>query len=371
MPRYAGVFKRCGHGASCKCPAPWAYRAQYSAGGERSGVSGSGYVTAKEANNARYSAIAAGKRQSGPSSTVTLAEYLAAWHEGHARTIRPGSSSTYKARVSAISDHPLASKRLTSLTERDYRRMIGDWRDELAHSTLLGRVGTLQTALNAAVRSGILSSDPLAGIKISRTKARFIATTWDLETALAFLRHRREAQDPLYLAWHLALVTGLRRGELHGLKREDLDLEHGRLWVRRQRSAIRGIVHEGPPKTEGSDAPVYLDSATCALLAACDWTVSDYVVTDPRTGRPYHSLDRFLAAWHRATDEAGAPRIRFHDLRHTSASLLAAAGVPLSAAQQRLRHWSPRMTAAYTQVNDDTAAQVAARIGAVLQEPVA
>ena len=368
MPRYAGVFKRCGHGAACKCPAPWAYRAQYSVGGERSGVSGSGYATAKEANLARSAAVAAGKRQSGPASTITLADYLVSWHESHARTIREGSASTYKARVSAICAHPLASKRLTQLTEAHYRRMIGDWRDELAHSTLLGRVGTLQTALRAAVRRGLLPSDPLAGIKVSRTKARFVAATWDLDTALAFLRHRREAEDPLYLAWHLALVTGMRRGELHGLKREDLDLEHGRLYVRRQRSAIRGVVCEGPPKTEGSDAPVYLDPATCELLRQCDFTVSDYVVTDPRTGRPYRSMDRFLAAWHKAVQEAGAPRIRFHDLRHTSASLLAASGVPLSAAQQRLRHWSPRMTAHYTQVNDTFAAQVAAKIGAVLQD---
>lgn len=368
MPRYAGVFKRCGHASACHCDAPWSYRAQFSAGGERSGVSGSGYATAKEATAARVAAISAGKRRTGPATTATLADYLHSWLEGHSRTLRPGSVSTYRSRVTAISAHPTASKRLTSLTEAQYRRMIGDWRDELAHSTLTGRVGTLATALHAAVRSGILPSDPLAGVTVSRTKARFVAETWDLETALAFLKHRREAEDPLYVAWHLALVTGLRRGELHGLKREDLDLEHDRIWVRRQRSAIRGQVHEGPPKTEGSDAPVYLDEATCDLLAGLDWTVSDYVVTDPRTGRPYRNLDLFLDDWHRATDEAGAPRIRFHDLRHTSASLLAAAGVPLSAAQQRLRHWSPRMTAHYTQVNDTFAAQVAARIGAVLQD---
>jgi integrase len=357
--RWPGVFKR-GKG--------WAFRAQFEAEGKRWGVSGSGYETAKEAAKARATALEEARARAGNvDRTTTLAAYLNAWLAGHSETIRPGSASTYKARVDVISRHPLAQRKLVTLSEADYRRMVGDWRKDAAHSTLTGRVTTLKAALSAAVRAGLISANPLDHVHVSRTQERPVAAIWDRETALAFLAHRRAAEDPLYAAWHVALVTGLRRGELHGIRREDVDLTNCLLYVRRQRYEVRSHVFEGPPKTEGSSAPVYLDEGTCALLRDHPWPESGYLVTDPRTQRPYRTMKLFLKDWQKACSDAGAPRIRFHDLRHTSASLLAAAGVPLSAAQRRLRHWSPRMTAAYTQVADSTQAQVARQIGALLE----
>lgn len=359
--RYPGVYRR---------GKTWSFRAQFGDGDARTGVSGAGYPSAQAAWQAKVKAMEQARPMAGiaqrPDATLTLASYLDAWLAEHTRHLRPATASTYLGRVNSIKRSPVATKRLRSMTEQDYRRLISDLRDQApSHGTLMQKIGALATALDAAVRAGLIPNHPVRNIKVSRTSERFEPRVWDVPTVRKFLAHRRHAHDPLYHAWHLAVVTGLRRGELHGLKWDDVDLDAGVLRVRRQRSEVRGKVIEAAPKTSASEAPVLLDQATVDILRSVPRT-SDYVVTDPRTGRPYANMRLFTSDWRRACEYANVPHIRFHDLRHTSASLLAASGVPLVLAQQRLRHWSPSMTARYTHALDGMAAQVAEQIGSLV-----
>lgn len=359
--RYPGVYKR---------GKTWSFRSQFGDGDQRWGVSGSGYLSARDAFDARNRAADAARPLHGvtqkPDATMTLAKYLYIWLDDHTRTLRPGTASAYRSRVNGIAKSPVAGKRLRSLTEADYRRLVGDLKAQSdGHRTLVLKVGTLSTALDAAVRAGLISNHPLRAIKITRSTERFEPGVWDLPTVTKFLANRKAANDPLYPAYHLAVVTGLRRGELHGLRREDFDLDKGMMYVRRQRVEINGRLIELAPKTSSSEAPVYLDAATVDLIREHVW-VSDYFVTEPRTGRPYAQLQTFTKGWKRACKAAGVPVIRFHDLRHTSASLLADSGVPLVLAQARLRHWSSAMTARYTHVLDGRGSEVADTIGALL-----
>lgn len=344
--RYPGVYKR---------GTTWSFRAQFGDGDERWGVSGSGYPSAKAASDARAQAIADARPlhvlKQRPDSGITLGAYLETWLADHTRTLRPGTASAYRSRVNMILATPFAQRRLSSMTEQDYRWLVAALKDQSeSHTTLVQKVGTLVTALDAAVRSGVLLGHPLRNITITRTEERFVPKWWDLETVTKFLNHRRYAHDPLLPVWHLAIVTGLRRGELHGLREEDVDYDAGLLHVRRQRIEVRGSVIEQAPKTSTSEAPVYLDQDTLAMLKGHLWG-EGYFVNDPRTLRPYASIRTFTEDWRLACRNANVPVIRFHDLRHTSASLLAAAGVPLAEAQARLRHWSPAMTAHYTHHN--------------------
>lgn len=360
--RWPGVFKR-GTG--------WAYRAQFWDNGQRWGISGAGYDSAREAWEARNDALKNAKplryRDVRPDGTLSLGEYLRLWLQDSTRNVRPATASSYESKVASICRHPLADVRLKSLTESQYRQIVSWLGEGATHGTQMAKVNVLRTALNAAVRIGLLPDNPVAHIRVARTVPRVDAQAWDQETTLRFLAHRRAARDPLYDVWYLALVTGLRRGELHGLKREDLELDNGVLHVRRQRTEVRSQIIEGPTKTEGSQAPVYIDAETCDLLRRHQW-VSDYLVTNPRTSRPYDYMSTFRDHWIKACNLAGVPVLRFHDLRHTSASLLAAAGVPLIYAQKRLRHWSPEMTRRYTHVQDSYAVEVANIIGAMLQD---
>lgn len=366
--RYPGVFRR-GTG--------WAFRVQFNEGGERWGVSGSGYATAKDAWNARNEAVKNARR--GPRTLdkdVTLAEFLRHWVEDHGRTVKPTTAWNYDVKLRGIIGHALAQKKLRLLTEKDYRTILTDQGN--AYSTVRAKRTILRSALSSAVRAGILDDNPVDHVHLARVEERPETEAWDLATATRFLAQRKAARDPLYEVWHLALVTGLRRGELHGLRWSDIDFDRGLLYVRRQRTEVGGRVVEQYPKTSGSEAPVYLDEATVALLldlmlrrsvARADegYNMSgEYIVLDPRTGKPYNSLLTFRYDWKRACENADVPVIKFHGLRHTTASIMAETGIPLAAAQQRLRHWSQAMTRHYTHVASDQAARTADQLGRAL-----
>lgn len=359
--RYPGVYKRGNL---------WAYRQQFGDGENRTSVSGSGFESAKAANDAKIEHVRRARPLAGvthrPDPSLTLAGYLEAWFVEHTSTLSPGTGSAYRSRVNKVAETSIGGRRLRSLKEGDYRTLVRELRDQSpSDTTLKQKVTMLVTALDAAVRQGLIASHPLRDIKVSRESERFVPGFWEPGDARKFLAHRKAAGDPLYIAWHLAIVTGMRLGELHGLRREDVDLDRGVLHIRRQRTEVRGVVHERVLKTDGSQRDVHLDGETVDLLRQHTWT-SDYLVTDPKTGQPYRFIREFGRAWTRAVRRANVPRIRFHDLRHTSASLLADAGVPLASAQRRLGHMGPAMTARYTHAMESRDPEVAEAIGAVV-----
>ncbi len=154
------------------------------------------------------------------------------------------------------------------------------------------------------------------------------------------------AEEPYHSLYVLAVHSGMRRGELLGLRWRDMDLDGRRIQVRRSlarfRSGDRYVVGETPLKTRHSRR-VIDDLSTEAIrvlreLSRGDDPERDYVFLS-RTGGPIgpDNLDR---AFKRHLDIAGLPEIRFHDLRHTHASPLIAAGVHPKAIQARLGHAS-------------------------------
>lgn len=121
---------------------------------------------------------------------------------------------------------------------------------------------------------------------------------------------------PLEKLTSLELATGLRRGELLGLKWEDIDLERGDLRVRRQIARINGEVVEAPLKTKNAYRTLPLAEDTIDVLKAQRKKAggSPWVFPSP-TGEPI-SPDSVLNMLHRVLKRAGLPRVRFHDLRH-------------------------------------------------------
>ncbi len=133
----------------------------------------------------------------------------------------------------------------------------------------------------------------------------------------------------------LAAMTGMRRGEVAGIRWNDVDLDARRLSVRRSVTCTGYQVPITPTKTRTSRRTVDLDPRTVGVLA--DWRAAQdrelgerdtlgTVFTRP-TGEPVypHVLSQTFSRLQRA---AGVPRIRLHDLRHTHATLLLKAGVP-------------------------------------------
>jgi len=135
--------------------------------------------------------------------------------------------------------------------------------------------------------------------------------------------------------YYIELATGLRRGEILGLKWEDLDLEQGTLLVQRQVSRINGEVVEAPLKTKNSYRNIAIGVGTIKVLKGMEQK-DEYVFPSP-FGGPM-SPDSVLHMLQRVLKRAGLDRIRFHDLRHTFSVLALQNGVDVKTLSAMLVH---------------------------------
>ena len=147
----------------------------------------------------------------------------------------------------------------------------------------------------------------------------------------------QEARDSgVYELYYLDLATGLRRGELLGLKWTDIDLDRGVLKIQRAISRQNGKVVEAPLKTKNAyrTLPLSADAISVLKMQKCKVGNSEWVFPSP-TGGPM-SPDSVLHMLQRVLKRAGLPRIRFHDLRHTFATMALQNGVDVKTVSSML-----------------------------------
>jgi integrase len=199
---------------------------------------------------------------------------------------------------------------------------------------------------------------------------------WSAEEVRRFLE--RTGDDDHHPLWRLMLQTGMRRGEALGLRWRDLDLDRARLSVRQQLVRAGAAVAFGPPKTAAGRRQIALDKGTVAVLKAhkaaqreerLRWGPAykdgDLVFCRP-DGHP-HDVDVISQRWDASVARAGVARIRLHDARHTHATLLLQAGVPVKVVSERLGHSKTSLTQdVYQHVIPGMQEDAAARIGAVI-----
>lgn len=240
----------------------------------------------------------------------------------------------------------LGSRRAQSIT-RDDVEALRDWMLSQGRKrggkpgTGLGTrsvrltLGRLRAAFEQACDDGKLYRNPCRGVKLPAQEKREPAT-WSAAQVRAFLAVAGE--DRLHAAWRLTLY-GLRRGEVCGLRWEDIDLDAGTVTVTITRPVVDGKPIVKAPKSERGGRTLPLDAADVTAFRALHkrqvaerleagegYAASGYVVCDELGAavNPEWYSDEF----HRLRERAGLPRIRLHDSRHTANSLMAAAGVP-------------------------------------------
>jgi len=186
------------------------------------------------------------------------------------------------------------------------------------------------------------------------------------------------ADDRFRALYVTALGTGLRQGELLGLRWEDVDLDAGRLRVRYALANVGGTLTLLEPKTDRSRRNVVLPESVAValrshrtrqrmdrLVAGSRWVDSGHVFTTT-IGTPLHAAT-VTRAFQAALDRAGLPRSRFHDLRHAAATFLLAQGMTLEDVKQLLGHSSITLTSnTYGHVLEQRQRQVAQAMDAVL-----
>ena len=210
----------------------------------------------------------------------------------------------------------------------------------------------------------LIAVNPTDGCALPKLEHRDMKTL-PVEQLASFLREAKESG--VFEMYYIELVTGLRRGELLGLKWEDLDLAQGTLRVQRQVARINGEVVEAPLKTKNSYRTISLGADAVGILKEqrkkCGG--SEYVFPSP-TGGPI-SPDSVLQMLHRVLKRAGLPKVRFHDLRHTFATVALQNGVDIKTVSGMLGHYSAGFTLdTYAHVTTAAQREAAKTMGSVL-----
>jgi integrase len=213
----------------------------------------------------------------------------------------------------------------------------------------------LHKALKDAVRCGRIARNPLDAADPPRKKGDGAKEmqTWSAEQLKAFLESVKE--DRLHALWHVIAFTGMRRGEALGLRWSDVDLENGRLSVRRALIPTNREVVVSEPKTAKGRRVIALDPATVEVLKSQAarqldeqdeweglWTDSGLVFTaEDGSALDPESISRW---WRLAVKTSMLPKIRLHDLRHTHATLALQAGIHPKVVSERLGHATVSIT---------------------------
>lgn len=332
---------------------------------------------------------------------VTVTEHMAAWLDSLRK--QPSTIESYRRNVRLHVVPYLGELRLEQLSgtrlTAHYRaleesgRVMGSEDPAAPAKGLSARTvryihTILHAALDAAVRDRLLAVNPAdaATPPSAKEAAPPEMRYWSPAELRAFLADREAHGDDLLMAWKLLAATGMRRGELLGLRWGDVDFITGRVSVRRSASLIKtegqgDRIVVGPTKT-GKPRVVDLDAQTLADLkayrrdrGALFLTLARddaFVISDinGEVRHPYRFSRRFTEAVEQTRRRLGTdalPTIRLHDLRHTHATVLLSAGVPVKVVSERLGHASPTITlGVYAHVMPGMQREAAEQFGALM-----
>ena len=308
----------------------------------------------------------------------TVGQWLDEWFEAYAKVkVRASSHQTYKGYIENhikpnIGDIPI--EKLTSLRlQKFYRKLLTEGRvpriesenqpKGLSAKTVRNIHQVISSAMSMAVKHKLILSNPAEGCELPKVEHKEMHTI-PAEQLGAFLREAKESG--VYELYYLDLATGLRRGELLGLKWDDIDLDQGVIHVRRQVYRIDGEVREVPLKTKHSYRSISISKDAVELLREMKTRrASEYVFPSP-TGGPI-SPDSVLNMLHRVLKRAGLPAVRFHDLRHSFATLALQNGVDIKTVSGMLGHFSAGFTLdTYAHVTTAAQKEAANTMGNVL-----
>jgi integrase len=322
--------------------------------GRRRQVLRQGFRTKKAAEAALQEMLHAAGRGTLPTpARVSLRVFLHEWLSTQDGRLRPTTKRSYEVAVRRICSH-LGHVSLQALTPLQIERFYADLARpprsgtrSLAPKSIRNTHVVLRKALADAERLGQIARNAAAAAK-APTVRRPEHRTWSSDDLRDFLRAASDHR--LFAAFVLFATTGMRRGEVVGLRWSDVDLDAAQLAVVQTLTTVGYAVVVSPPKTARSRRFVYLDAQTVAVLrqqrqcqreeriaaGAASFAGHDLVFCDP-VGQPLHP-DHVTREFARAAAAAGLPRIRLHDLRHTYATLALKAGVHPKVVSERLGH---------------------------------
>lgn len=290
---------------------------------------------------------------------TTLGEWLDLWLKAHSVELKPSTVHSYKQKIDAYLKPALGSEKVQELSPMQlshaFQQMQASGgrggRPLSARSVQYAR-SVLRKALNDAVVERLIPINPVTGSKSPKVdKPKH--TTWTGEQQRVFLEGIAESR--WRTLWMLALASGARRGELCALDWERVDLEEGRVSIERSVAQIAGDLITTGTKNHESRV-VALDPQTITALRA--WR-KQQAAERLQWGPAYDNEADLVFTWENGQrvmpdyitkqfgrDQVGLelPVLNLHGTRHTHATTLLRAGVPVHIVSKRLGHKDPSVT---------------------------
>ena len=315
-------------------------------------------------------------------SGMTLGQWLDKWLADYMTlTVRESTLSSYKS----MTEHhikPLpGDEKIGSITTADIQKMYNWLRENgrvsehyekgnALSDTFIRRVHMmLHQALDVAVRERLIPRNPTEGTIIPKVNyaPKQILTEEQVEKFMEALK-----QDPLWFDFfYTELTTGMRRGEICGLKWQDFDDKTGRLHIHRSVSNRKGGgVRVGETKTESGARTILLPPSTAELLKQRKkQSYSEWIFHNPTVPELPMNPSRAYAHLKTLLKNAELPLIRFHDLRHTFATHALNSGVDAKTLSGILGHTNASFTLdTYTHMTTDMHRKAAGVVGGFLDE---
>lgn len=275
---------------------------------------------------------------------MLLSDWVHDWWEARKSGLRPSTQASEWSRIRTHILPDLGARPLGAITPLEVQRWASDLGKRRSPKTTANAHGALNTIMGGAIAQRLIRTNPCAGTRLPkgiRAEMRFLTEPEAGRLLIALPEHYR----PLFL---VALGTGLRWGELAGLRVGRVDVLGGTVRVLETLSELPGTGEMvfGPPKTEAGRRTVSLPSeARQALVGLVAGRDKDALVFVTPTGLPLR-IRNFRRVWLAATTRAGVEGLRFHDVRHSHVAWLLSAPEPpgLTSVQRRLGHASITVT---------------------------
>jgi integrase len=286
---------------------------------------------------------------------TTVAEYLDRWLTEYVQpNLSPRGYERYQYIALAYIKPAIGGLLLTQVKPEHIQRCYINWSQRgLSSGTIRYHHAVVHKALQTALKWGLVALNAADGVEIPKLK-QIEMQTWNETELSQFLEAAKSSQ--YYELFYLALFTGMRRSELLALRWQDIDFILGQIYVNRGIHQLRnGSYVFTQPKSTRSRRTIALPPSAIMVLqeyhdkrqmdaAMLDLTLTDSaLVFSTYDGKPLRP-NTITRAWQTIAARAGVKAIRFHDARHTHATLMLKQGIHPKIVQERLGHASIQMT---------------------------
>jgi integrase len=288
------------------------------------------------------------------SRNTKLSEFLLEWIKTKSVELRIRTAREYGRLIEMYINPHLGNTKLKDLSMNQVNRFYQSLLERgVGISNLRYTHRVLHTALEYALKTGVLARNPAHGASLPRKVHKEMITLTDQQVGQFLIAAQGSRYQALYL---LAVTTGMRISELRGLQWQDVDWLRGTIKVSRQlqEGVGKGMAFT-EPKTHAGYRTIKVGETTLQqlqkhrerialdkMVAGDRWMENDLIVPSSR-GTPFIQSN-VRKNFNAVLDAANVPRIRFHDLRHTAASLMLNHGIPVIVVSRRLGHSNASVT---------------------------